>query len=44
VTTKDNRVTLSGTVPTAAARTAALALARGIDGVRAVDDKLQVKP
>lgn len=43
VTTKDNRVTLTGTVPSVAARAAAVALARGIEGVRAVEDKLQVK-
>lgn len=43
VRTVNNRVTLTGTVPSAEARTVAVQLARGIEGVRDVVDKLQVK-
>jgi len=42
VDTKDGVVTLTGTVPTAAARDRALELARGTDGVTRVEDRLTV--
>jgi hyperosmotically inducible protein len=44
VDTKDNVVTLSGTVPTEQARAYALAKAREIEGVKKVIDKLAVAP
>jgi osmotically-inducible protein OsmY len=43
VSTANNRVTLTGTVPSAAARRTAVTLARGIDGVKDVVDKLTIK-
>lgn len=43
VTTRDNRVTLKGTVPSEAARAAALRIARETDGVKTVVDKLRVR-
>ena len=44
VDTKDRVVTLSGAVDTAAARTRAVELARGTEGVRDVVDQLTVAP
>ena len=44
VDTKDAVVTLNGAVDTAAARTRAVELARGTDGVRDVVDRLTVSP
>ncbi len=44
VDTKDAVVTLNGAVDTAAARTRAVELARGTDGVRDVVDRLTVTP
>jgi osmotically-inducible protein OsmY len=44
VDTKDRVVTLSGAVDTAAARTRAVELARGTEGVREVVDQLTVAP
>jgi osmotically-inducible protein OsmY len=44
VSTSGSTVTVSGQVPTAAARARALALARETDGVSAVVDRLEVKP
>ena len=44
VDTKDRVVTLSGAVDTAAARTRAVELARGTEGVRDVVDRLTVSP
>jgi len=44
VSTKGSTVTVSGTVPTAAARNRALALARETAGVSAVIDRLEIKP
>lgn len=44
VDTKDHVVTLSGAVDTPAARTRAVELARGTDGVRDVVDQLTVAP
>lgn len=44
VDTEKGVVTLSGTVPTAAARTRALAVARTTDGVKSVVDKMTVGP
>jgi osmotically-inducible protein OsmY len=43
VTTNDGVVTLSGTVQSEAAKERAVALARKVDGVSRVDDKLQVR-
>jgi hyperosmotically inducible protein len=42
VDTKDNVVTLSGTVPTAAEKRRAVEVARGTDGVKSVVDQLKV--
>lgn len=42
VDTRNNVVTLSGTVPTAAERTHAVAVAKGTDGVKSVVNKLTV--
>ena len=42
VDTKNNVVTLSGTVPTAAERTHAVEVAKGTDGVKSVVNKLKV--
>ena len=44
VDTKDGVVTLSGKVDTTEAKTAANEVARGIDGVKSVDNQLQVVP
>jgi len=44
VDTKDGVVTLSGKVDTTEAKTAATEVARGIDGVKNVDNQLQVVP
>ena len=44
VDTTDGRVVLRGTAPDAAARDRATQVARGIEGVRAVDNQLQVQP
>jgi osmotically-inducible protein OsmY len=44
VDTKDGVVTLSGKVDTAEAKTAAAEVARGITGVKSVDNQLQVVP
>lgn len=44
VDTKDGTVTLSGKVDTAEAKTAAAEVARRIDGVKSVDNQLQVVP
>lgn len=44
VDTKDNVVTLRGTVPSEVARTHALTKARGIEGVKRVVDKLTIAP
>jgi hyperosmotically inducible protein len=44
VSTEGSTVTVSGTVPTAAARNRALALARETAGVSAVIDRLEIKP
>jgi hyperosmotically inducible protein len=42
VDTNDNVVTLTGAVPTAAARMKAVSIAKGVEGVKSVIDKLQV--
>jgi hyperosmotically inducible protein len=42
VDTKDNVVTLSGTVPTAAEKRRAVEVARDTDGVKSVVDRLKV--
>ena len=44
VSTEGSTVTVSGTVPTAAARNRALALARETAGVSVVIDRLEIKP
>ena len=44
VSTEGSTVTVSGSVPTAAARNRALALARETAGVSVVIDRLQIKP
>ena len=44
VTTTGSTVTVSGEVPTAAARDRALALARETDGVKVVIDHLAIRP
>lgn len=44
VDAKNNVVTLTGTVPTAAARTKALAVAKEVEGVSRVVDKLKITP
>jgi osmotically-inducible protein OsmY len=44
VDTKDGVVTLSGKVDTAEAKSGATEVARGIDGVKSVDNQLQVVP
>lgn len=44
VDTKDGVVTLSGKVDTAEAKNAATEVAKGIDGVKSVDNQLQVVP
>ena len=44
VDVKDRVVTMSGTVPTAAARTKALAVAKDVEGVKRVVNKIKVTP
>ena len=44
VDTAKGVVTLTGVVPTAAARTRALAIAKATDGVKSVVDKLRIGP
>ena len=44
VDTNNAVVTLTGTVPTASARTRAVAIAKATDGVQRVEDKLRVAP
>jgi len=44
VETKAGVVTLMGTVPTAAGRTRAVAIAKATDGVKSVNDRLRVAP
>lgn len=44
VDTKAGVVTLNGTVPTAAGRTKAVAIAKATDGVKSVNDRLRVVP
>jgi hyperosmotically inducible protein len=44
VDTVSGAVTLRGTVPTAAARTRAIAIAKATDGVKSVSDKLAIGP
>lgn len=44
VDVKDNVVTLTGTVPTAAARTKALTVAKEVEGVKRVVNRLKVSP
>jgi len=44
VDAKDHVVTLSGTVPTAAGRTRAVAIAKQVEGVKRVVDNLKVAP
>ncbi|MEO7336897.1 MAG: BON domain-containing protein, partial [Caldimonas sp.] len=43
VDTKDGAVTLNGSVPSAANSERAASLAKGVDGVKSVDNKLTVK-
>jgi osmotically-inducible protein OsmY len=44
VDTKNDVVTLSGSTPSEAARTQAVQVARGTEGVRQVKDEIKVKP
>lgn len=44
VDTRDNNVTLAGTVPSAEVKVRAMQIAQGVEGVRSVSDQLVVKP
>ena len=44
VDTKDNVVTLNGTADTQANADKAVTIAKGIDGVKSVDNRLTIKP
>jgi osmotically-inducible protein OsmY len=44
VETEEGRTVLTGTAPNAAARDRAEGMARAVDGVKSVDNRLEVKP